>query len=147
MKTNLIYILLFFSLNSYAQEKIATSYLAIRIETKYDYSIDRYGCTIIAEGGCDAAKSIYNLRKYNFKKNANNDESSFYYNHIDTATNLYNFFNTPTEVLNFMAKNGWTLFNIYPETSSGSTLERNGSGGEFFPITTISSRPVFYFKK
>lgn len=147
MKVIFIYTLLFFSLNCFAQEKVATSYLVVRIETQKDYSMERYGCSIIAEGGCDSARAIYNLKKYNFKKNAANNESSFYYNHADTATAYYNFFQSPTEALNFMAKNGWTLFYIYSETSSGWEVEKNGSGSESFPITTISSKPVFYFKK
>ena len=147
MKATLTVLCLNFTLFCFAQEKVATSYLVIIIETQKDYSMDRYGCTIIAEGGCDAAKSIYALKKYNFKKDAVNNESSFYYNQTDTATGLYNFFLSPTEALNFMSKNGWTLFYVYSETSSGWTVEKNGSGSESFPITTISSRPVFYFKK
>lgn len=104
MKIIFFSLLLLFLFNASAQEKPKNNYLIIRIKIEKDLNMSRYGCSIIAEGGCDSAKSIYNLKDYNFKKNANNDDHSFYYNYIDNSTSKYNFFNTPTEALNFMAK-------------------------------------------
>lgn len=137
---------LLFLFTASAQEKQKNNYLIIRIKIEKDFSLNRYGCSIIAEGGCDSAKSIYNLKDYNYRKNANNNDHSFYYNYIDTATSTYNFFNTPTEALNFMAKNGWTLAFIYSETSSGYERQE-GSDSILYPVTTVADRPVYYFKK
>ena len=145
MKAIIFCLLLISLFNASAQEKPKNNYLIIRIKIERDFSMSRYGCSIIAEGGSDSAKSIYNLKEYNFRKNANNSEHSFYFNSIDTATALYNFFNTPTEALNFMAKNGWTLLFVYSETTSGYE-QQEGSESKLFPITTIASSPVYYLK-
>ena len=146
MKAMLTILFLYSTLFCFAQEKALNNYLLVRIIIDYDKNTAKNFCTINAEGGNEAAKIFYLLKKYNLKKNAVNTEAYFYYNHADTATNFYNFFTSPTEALNFIADNGWTLLSIYTETFSGSDLVKNGAGNDF-PITTVSSRPVFCFKK
>lgn len=138
-------IFLLISCNAHSQQKDTNSYLLIRITGLYDYTAERNFYTIIAEGGCDDAKEIYALKKFNDKKTALNTENSFYYNHSDTIKNYYNYFLTSTEALNFISKKQWVLVSIYSETFSGSDLVR--SGNDYVPLTTVSSRPVFCFKR
>ena len=143
-----IFIILFlnFSQICVAQEKKSTNYLLIRIQIEYDNSNKRSFYVINAEDGCDAAKNIfYSLKKYNYKKSAINNDGIFYYNHSDTTEALYNYFLSTPEALNFIANNGFALVSIYTETFSGSDVAKSANGE--FPITTVSSRPVFCFKK
>ena len=100
---------------------------------------------INAESGCEAAKNIYSLKKYNFKKNAHNDGGSFYIDHNDTTNNFYNYFFSTTEALNFIAHNGFELISTYVEIFSGYDTQKGTTGD--FPITTLSSGSVFCFKK
>lgn len=130
----------------FAQENQQKNYLLVRIGADYDYANKRNTFFIIAETGCAAAKNIYLLKKYDFKKNAANTDGVFYYYQKDTITNLYNYFLSTTEALNFLSYCGWTLFTSYIEIFSGYDNQRDGLGA-IQPITTVSSRPVFCFKK
>jgi hypothetical protein len=130
----------------FAQENQQKNYLLVRIGADYDYANKRNAFFIIAETGCDAAKNIYSLKKYDFKKNAVNTDGVFYFNHKDTVTNLYNYFLSTTEALNFLSYCDWALFNSYIEIFSGYDNQKDGLG-TIQPITTVSSRPVFCFKK
>jgi len=128
------------------QEKTQLNYLLIRIGADYDFANKRNAFFIMPEMGCDAAKNIYSLKKYDFKKNAVNTDGVFYYNQKNTTTNLYNYFLSNTEALNFLSYCGWTLLTPYIELFSGYDNQKNGAG-EIIPITTVSSRPVFVLKK
>lgn len=144
-----IYLLIYFLTSIQlvlAQDTNRQSYLLVRIGASYDLLNKRDAFFIIAESGCDSAKYIYSLKNYDFKKNAVNTDGIFYYDKKDTATNLYNYFLSATDALNFLSYCGWTLFNSYTEIFSGYTNERDGLG-TIQPITTVSSRPVFCFKK
>lgn len=148
MKAILTSLLLTFTLFCFAQEKALNNYLLIRIALEHDiYKNSARNFWIIqAEVGNEAANVFYSLKKYNLKKNAVNTEAYFYYNHADTATNFYNFFTSPTEALNFIADNGWTLITIYTDIYSSYNNEKNGNG-DTVPVTTVGSIPVFCFKK
>lgn len=145
MKTFLL--LLFFAIaaNCYSQSSKVDKYLLVRLNTDYDVTTKKTFTSIIAEGGCDSAIVFYLLKKFNTAKNAVNTEASYYYLNGDTATVLYNYFQTNTEALNFIAKKGWTLISTYIDIWSGYNTERGDTG--LMPVTTVASRPVFCFKK
>jgi hypothetical protein len=145
MKLIIAFLLIGLTSFSYGQEKGITNFLLVRIDAKVDVNGKSYYYVINAESNCDAAAQVYALIKYNDKKNAVNDKNLFYYKEKDTVNNLYNYFVSPTEALNFLSRAGWTLFNIYTETFSGYDNQKNGTG-ESIPITTVSSRPVYCFK-
>jgi hypothetical protein len=145
MKSLLVFLLLFTQFG-FTQETSRQNYLLVRVDTDYDFANKRNAFFIIAETGCDAAKNIYSLKKYDFKKNAVNTHGIFYYDRKDTANNLYNYFLSTTEALNFLSYCGWSLVTSYDEIFSGYDNQKNGAG-EIVPVTTVSSRPVFCFKK
>jgi len=146
MKFWLIFLLSLLVQYSFGQDKTQLNYLLVRIESVFDNTNQRNCYVINAENGCDVAKDIYSLKKYDFKKNAINSDGIYYYNQKNTARNLYNYFLSATEALNFLSYSGWTLLTTYTEIFSGYDNQRNGAG-EIIPITTVSSRPVFCFKK
>lgn len=146
MKTLSIFLVLIFTQKVYAQVNKTTEYLLVRIESIFDNTTQKNAFIINAEFGCDSASSIYSLKRYDFKKNAVNSEGNFYYNKKSSMPNLFNYFLSTTEALNFLSHQGWILSSIYTETFSGYDNQRSGNG-EIVPVTTISSRPVFCFKK
>ncbi len=146
MKNLLSCILCFVSFSCIGQDKTTKNYLAIRIEKETDFRSDREVFYINAEQGCRAAKTIYDLKKYNFKKSAENSNASFFYYQEDTEKEFYNYFLSHTEILNFMAQNGWILIIINNEIISNAIIERNISGLET-PVAKISSIPIYYFEK
>ena len=103
--TRLIMFVFFIGLTklSSGQEKVITNYLLLRIDVLVDVNGKDYYYAIKAEQGCKEADKIYALKKYDNKKNALNNECSFYYKEKDTLNNLYNYFLSPTEVLNFLS--------------------------------------------
>lgn len=147
MKKGFIILFSIMSLHLYSQEKAVMAYLLVRIETEYK-SVPQYVYyTINAEGGCDEAAKFYSFKKFNPKKDAVNAGAAFYPEETDTSKTYYNYFKSTTLALNFILKNGWELLAVYSETSSGSNLVQNGNGSEMLPVTTVSSHPVFCFKK
>ena len=146
MKLIIIAFLICLTKFSYGQENGITNFLLVRIDAQLDVNGKNYYYVINADGGCEAARHIYALIKYDNKKTAVNNEALFYNKEKDTVNNLYNYFISQTEALNFLSRTGWTLFTIYTEVFSGYDNQRNGAG-EIVPITTVSSRPVFCFKK
>ncbi len=146
MKIFYLFIFLLSGLFCFSQQDTSATYLLIRIEYKYDNTMGRSFCSIKAERGCEAANEIYSLKTYDYKKNAVNAEAPFYYNISVKTNNIYNYFLSATEALNFLSKNGWTLFSVYTETFSGYN-NQTSSSGEIIPITSISSRPVYCFTK
>jgi hypothetical protein len=138
-------ILPFIALTCFAQQKATNAYLLARFTVAYDNTAKRDFYAINAESGCDEAKEIYGLKKFYTQKNTINEDGAYYYKNPDTTSNYYNYFLSPTEALNYMAKKGWMLTFGYTETFSGA--EQVLSEGKYLPITTISSRPVFCFKK
>lgn len=134
-----------FVFSASGQTEHPESYLLVRIERAYDNTNQRAYFSINAEKGCEDAYAIYSLLKYDNRKNADN-RAMFYHAVKKSTDSLYNYFLSPTEVLNYIAKLGWGLVSVFTETSSGYDHQRNGSG-DLVPITTITSRPVFCFKR
>lgn len=147
MKLLVICIFQGLALFSNAQANIQSNYLLVRFDQSYDNTNKRFYYSINAESGCDSAKEFYALLKYDNQKNAKNTDGFFYSNQKSgTLDNLYNYFYTPTEAINFISLKGWGLFSIYSEIFSGYDNQKSGNG-EIQPITTVSSRSVFCFKK
>lgn len=147
MKT--IFTMLFYCMSAavFSQEKTQAQYLLVRIDGGYNKPAKQYYSMINAEPGCDSAGIFYGLKKFDVKKDAVNTEAVLYPGKNDSVHLYYNYFSTPTQALNFISKNGWELVNIYTETFSGSTIADNGNIEQRYPITTVSSRPVYCFKK
>ena len=136
----------FSSVNVQSQEFPKESYLLIRFESSFDNTNQRLYYYIIAEKGCDEASAVYSLLKYDDKRNATNKAGNFYFNTKRATDSLYNYFRSPTEGLNFMAAMQWQLLSVSTEIFSGAKNERSGPEN-LVPITTVSSRPVFCFKR
>jgi hypothetical protein len=146
MKFLLSCILVFITLTSYAQTKTDTNYLLLHIVGSYDNTNKRNYLIINAEIGCDAAVDIYKLKVYDNKKQAINNDAVFYTDKTDSLKEMYNYFYSSTEILNYLSKKGFTLVTVYNDIFSSYNNQRN-SNGDLVPITTVSSRPVFCFKK
>jgi len=127
-----------------AQQKTADQYLLVRITDAYDALNTRAFYYILPEKGADSAVGIYDLKKYASKKGEAPPAGHFYFERPDNSNDLFNYFVSPTEALNYIASQGWKLWLVYPETGSGTTNERAGNG-DLVPVTTISSRPVYCF--
>jgi hypothetical protein len=145
MKRYFFVMLIFLSLKSYSQAEKIPAYLIITIIEKYDYNKEKYALTIQAESGANKEDIVYKLIPYNFKANAKNSNGNFYSNNSND-NDIYNYFTTTTEILNFMGKNGWDLLTINNIINSTYTNEINGTGGTV-PITKIESTPRYYFTK
>lgn len=150
IKDSLIKLLIFcgllLSVNSaYSQLKSEKNYLLIRFERIYDNTNQRSFYSVNPERGCDGASAIYSLLKYDAKKNAENKTGKFYFATKNVGDSLYNYFLSPTEGLNYLAQLEWELVSVFSEITSGYTTER--ASGDLVPITTVSSRAVFCFKK
>ncbi len=145
MKFLLSFIFIYISLLSFGQTKTEISYLLLHIDGSYDNTNNRNYLIINAEIGCDAAIDIYKLKVYDNKRKAINTDAVFYTDRIDSIKPIYNYFYSSTEILNYLSKKGFTLVTIYNDIFSD--YKNEGINGNFFPITTVGSRPVFCFKK
>lgn len=134
------FLIAFIHLNSFGQTANVVSYLQIRFEKNYDEKQGTTYYTLQAENGCDSAIRIYSLLHYNGKKNALNSRGGFYHVTKDRAGEIYNYFVSPTEGLNFLSGEGWTLVSTYNDVSSRSNWDNS-------TVTAISSRTVFVFRK
>jgi hypothetical protein len=140
-------LLLFFfwtlAFSSLAQDTEVETYLIIRIKRQNDKTNPYY--TIDAEPFNNNALGIYELVPFNKNYFVPKKGVSFYYNRPDTVTQYYNYFKSETEALDFMGNQRWTLVTVLSEISSGyrtAGVDINGP-----PYTTISSQPVYYFRK
>lgn len=147
MKTIFTSLLLLISSVVFSQGKVVNQYLLVRIDVNYNKLAKQYYCIINAESGCDSAELFYSLKKFDTKKDADNAGAILYPGKNDSVKLYYNYFSSPTQVLNFISNNGWELVTVYTETSSGSAIADNGNIEQRYPITTVSSRPVYCFKK
>lgn len=119
------------------------TYLIVRIQRQNEKGNPYYN--IDAEPFNNNALDIYNLVPFQKNFFVPNKAISFYYNRPDTVTKYYNYFKSETEALDFMGSQNWQLVTVLSELSSGyktAGVEINGP-----PYTTISSRPVYYFRK
>lgn len=146
VKTVLLHIFLIAGFDGIGQANNPGNYLLVRYIQQYDNTNQKYYFTLNPEEGCDSAKTVYILLKYDNKRNAVNKDGQFYHATKDSSGGLYNYFLTQTEGLNYMRKNGWILHSIFTETFSGYDNQTTGAG-QIVPVTTVSSRPVFCFMK
>jgi hypothetical protein len=146
MKYIVIFMLLVNGGAAFSQSADNKSYLVVRIPENYDKVKQKRFFEIKAEWGCDSAYAVYSLVKYANSKSITDTAALYYYiTGLPANGNIYNYFNSPTEALNFLSKNGWRLHSMVSELFSGSTLEP--SGGELVPITTVKSRLVYCFER
>jgi hypothetical protein len=117
---------------SFCQNNDPFTYLVVRFEEKYNTANKNFFAAIYAEATNPYAQKIYNLIPYDGRKNAVNIDAVFYTSHSDTATKVYNYFQNPTEGLQFLAEDNWVLITAY---------------SEIIPTTPLSSRGVYCFKK
>ena len=141
----ILLLLLFFSaalyINSQTTKKV--TYLIVRIDYDYNKSSESPFYKIYAEQGNPFAKEVYALIPFKTDKKAINTGGAYYYERTDTSKVFYNYFKNVTEAFLFLSENNWELVNIYTQiTSSYETT----SGGNY-PYTTVSSYPVYYFRK
>jgi hypothetical protein len=140
MKLIITCLFIYLSLTSFSQTDTSTNYLFVRIGMEYDNTSLKNYYLINAERGCDNAREIYDLKAYNNKKKAINEGGVFYPAKKDSVYPYFNYFNSATEILNYMAKNGWGLLIIHNEM----TTNRD----DWFPLATaVGTRPLFCFKK
>jgi hypothetical protein len=130
---------------SLGQAEPRETYLIVRIQKQDGKQVDKFYYTIEAEPFNDYALDLYNLEP--FKKNYFVPKAgvAFYYNRPDSATLYYNYFKSETEALDFMGKQNWRLVTVLNEISSGYKTAGIDIDGP--PYTTVSSRPVYYFRK
>ena len=121
-----------------AQSSKNYTYLIVRFEGHKAKGDSYY--TIVAETGNKHASEVYGLVPFK-AGNYSIDQPAFYQVRTDTTTVFYNCFQNTTEALNFLGERRWELVSVNNEISSGWY---NSSGGA---VTTISSSPVYYFRK
>jgi hypothetical protein len=135
----------FLSLSSFCQSKVKETYIIVRLDYDYDEFHKNPFYKINAEQGNPFANDFYSLVKYDGSKNALNPNESIYPSTKDSSQKVFNYFSNSTIALRFIAENGWQL--MFINNDIGSSYDTYRSGGELLPYSTVSSRPVFYFKK
>jgi hypothetical protein len=133
----------------FSQQNIKTTYLVVRMnEDQLDNLFKKKFVRIIADGGNQYAIDIYSLRLFDPSKKAINGEYKYYDGKNDTVASagLYNYFENTTQALMFIAGKGWELISVVSEVSSSYKFERDPAG-QLTIIPTITSTPVYYFKK
>jgi hypothetical protein len=123
-----------------------TTYIIVRIDEAKNANQDKF-YKINAEAGNPFASDIYALVTFNTQKGADNSTAAFFAKQNGSTTALYNYFSTPTEALLYLAEKEWQLVSVSTEIISGSTNVPRVGNVEYFPVTTVASRPVYYFKK
>jgi len=142
-----ILLILLISSWSYANSQTThkNTYLVVRLEYVLDKSTEKSFYKIHAEPGNHYAKEVYGLIEYKTDKKAVNSGGIYFSDRADSSTTYYNYFSNTTEVLSFLADNNWELITVFNHISSG--YDSKAIRGENYPYTTISSYPVYYFKK
>jgi hypothetical protein len=133
------------TLKSFCQTNDAFTYLIVNIDVKLNYTGNKYNAVINAEATNKYAAKIYSLKAYDGSIIGINKGAAFFSDHTDSAQAIYNYFQNATEALQFLADDKWVLITVISEVNS-SYKNENGVNG-LVPITTVSSRPVYYFKK
>ena len=130
---------------SFGQEAATESFLILRLGHQYDRTNKKNYVFIAAEPYNPNAKGLYDLVPYSDKPSENGMPASFYYQKTDSLTLFYNYFRNQTEALLFLSEQQWQLFSIISEVESGYNTER--AGDVYMPYTTVTSRPVYYYRK
>ena len=125
--------------DSHSQSKY--TYLIVKLSYAYDKENDKAFFIINAESGNPYANEVYGLKPYKLDRKTINPGGSFFSSKTNTDTVLYNYFQNGTEALMFLGQKNWELIMVDNQITSDYKLENN------YPYTTISSYPVYYFKK
>lgn len=138
MKILLATIALLYQLGGFAQSGTGEKkYLLLRIGYDFDKPNQRSFYKIIPDGWGEKAHEIYNLCEYNPRKNVENRKAVFYFERADTNKLYYNYFRSPTEALNYLAAQNWSITAVFPDNSDNNADQPN----------TWVSRQVFCFQK
>ena len=119
--------------------------MIVRIDYDYNKSSETPFYKIYAEQGNPFAKEVYALIPFKTDKKAINTDGAYFHERTDTSKIFYNYFKNVTEALLFLSENKWELVSIYNQITSDYKTER--VRGDYYPYTTVSSYPVYYFKK
>ncbi len=131
---------------SFCQNNESFTYLIVRLGESRNVPNKNNYTVIYAERTNTYAQKIYDLVWYDGRKDGINNGSAFYSDHLDSAKKMYNYFENSTEALQFLADDKWVLVAVNNSISSSYNQEKDGLGN-FTPVSTISSTPVYYFKK
>ena len=134
------------SFSSLAQHSPKMSYLVVRLDVKTDHFHKKGFVCINAEQGNPAAADLYSLMPYDTERGPGT-AFSFYSETPDTAVAYYNYFTNTTEALLFLSAKGWHLLSVNNEISTSGEFMRAANGLDLVPIASVSSRPIYYFKK
>jgi hypothetical protein len=126
------------------QSRISTN-LIVRFDENYSKNTSSRYYIIRADWGNPNAALVYNLIPYKPEKDAINTGGVFFQPENDTANTYYNYFPSPTAAMEYLSHRGWHLVTVISEVVSGEKFVSLGSSNT--PITTVSSRPIYYFKK
>jgi len=137
--------ILFSCISSFGQTHEKESYLILRLNGKYDRKNKNVYFYIAADPYNDYAKEIYDLVPFHDEPYIINSGISFYFKKTDSSAFFYNYFRSQTEALKFISQNQWQLFSVIPEINSGYDKERVGDNYALY--TTVSSSPVYYFRR
>jgi hypothetical protein len=132
-------------IGSLAQAQEKESYLIVRMVAKHDRTNKADYFIIAADLYNDHAKDIYNLAPFHDEAYTNISDISFFFNRTKSSVFFYNYFRSQTEALEFLSQRHWQLVSVISEINSG--YEREKSGDAYVPYTTVSSKPIYYFKK
>lgn len=136
-------ILSFFTASVYCQEYKQSTNLIVRFQSGFSKNTGNTYYIINADAGNPNAVLIYNLIPYKPERDAVNTGGVFFIPENDTTNAYYNYFATPTSAMEYLSHRGWHLVSVISEVTSDYTFP----GSSNHPITTVSSRPVYYFKK
>jgi hypothetical protein len=128
------------------QPKPPANYIQVRFQKIHDRSGKKYYYKINAEGHGVSADKIYTLRPYNHKKRAVNAGGMYFPASKTISANTYNYFDSPTDGINFLSENGWELVNVSGEVGLRDEFENNGQG-TLVPKKRYYTIPVYYLKK
>jgi len=130
---------------TFSQPVHKSTYLIVRIGVAYNYNNDRF-YTLNAEAGNPYADEVYRLLPYITKKDADHTKASFY-DEYKNDFYYYNYFPNATEAILYLSEHGWQLVTVYNEIASGTRDIAPAGSLNYYPVTTVSSQPVYYFKK
>lgn len=132
-----------FAIIASGQDLKRSTNLVVRFEDKFDRGNNRKYYILHAEDGNPNATAVYNLISYKPERDAINTGGTFFVPENDTASAYYNYFTTPTAAMEYLGRRGWHLVTVISEVTSGYTYPSSSDR----TFTTVSSRPVYYFKK
>jgi hypothetical protein len=131
------------SIAAYTQQQKRTSYLTVwyeKVKTgRFIYYI------MNAERGNFPVPEVFELVIFRSERDIDKQDVSFYHEQKDSAKTQFNYFGNPTAGLDYLAEKGWQLISVTNEISSGHKFVNEM--GVFVPVTTISSRQLYYLKK